>query len=177
MSTDTVAAPKSAYRHRAAVWALGWKARALSVDAQARAVYSGHRTRGDPLPHPRGACRGRRHRVEVHRGLPGSRARTRPRDAAPGPVPASVGRARQPGPHRCHPVRGRVRRAVLPAGKDGYAASLNRDSHRAAGDTVLQVWRALWRDPDDFISVDAARLADPTRDWTEVGYRNRWGHD
>ena len=65
---------------------------------------------------------------------------------------------------------------IAPATNDAYYASLNRDSHRALGSTVAQVWQQMLRRPDRFISFDSSRFTDEERDLTSPTYRARYGH-
>jgi hypothetical protein len=62
---------------------------------------------------------------------------------------------------------------VSPAGNDGLRTSLNRDSHRAVGGDVFDVWRALLRQPDRFVSVDSRTLCATASE----EYRARYDHD
>jgi hypothetical protein len=64
---------------------------------------------------------------------------------------------------------------VAPGDNDGFAASLNRDSHRAAGDDVLTVWRSMLKDPTTFVSIDAGRFADREFGLTTDDYCERYG--
>ena len=50
---------------------------------------------------------------------------------------------------------------VHPAGNDAYQASLVRESHRALGDTVDEVWSRMLRATDRFSVLDSARFLDP----------------
>src|SRR4051794_16370529 len=61
---------------------------------------------------------------------------------------------------------------VSPAGNAGLRASLNRDSHRAIGPDVFDVWRTILRMSDRFVSLDSARFCDVG----SVDYRDRYDH-
>ncbi len=62
---------------------------------------------------------------------------------------------------------------VLPPANLAYQQSLTRPSHRAAGQTVDEVWRRMLKDPDRFRHVDPAVFHDPTV--TSPEYRARYG--
>jgi GNAT superfamily N-acetyltransferase len=62
---------------------------------------------------------------------------------------------------------------VSPAGNNGLRTSLNRASHRAVGDDVFDVWRALLRRPDRFVSLDSRALCSTA----SAEYRARYDHD
>ena len=62
---------------------------------------------------------------------------------------------------------------VAPAGNDAYQASLVRDSHRALGSTVSDVWQQLLRRPDRFTPMDSAAFLDPAV--TSPEYVARYG--
>ncbi|KRE41057.1 PGN_0703 family putative restriction endonuclease [Knoellia sp. Soil729] len=64
---------------------------------------------------------------------------------------------------------------VHPAANDAYQQSLVRDSHRALGETVDQVWQQLLRSPDRFLVMDSDALLDPTV--TSPEYVNRYASD
>jgi hypothetical protein len=63
---------------------------------------------------------------------------------------------------------------VSPAGNDGFRASLNRDSHRAAGSDVLEIWSRIVIEPGDFISIDSERFCEASRSLTSSDYRARY---
>lgn len=65
---------------------------------------------------------------------------------------------------------------VAPPSNEAYYASLNRDSHRAVGSNVAEVWARMLRRPDRFIAIDSGRFADPDRAATSDAYRARYGH-
>lgn len=62
---------------------------------------------------------------------------------------------------------------VLPAANVAYQHSLHRDSQRAIGDTVGDVWGRLLRSPDRFVSVDSSLFLDPAI--TSAEYVARYG--
>jgi hypothetical protein len=62
---------------------------------------------------------------------------------------------------------------VAPVANEALRASLNRDSHRAAGDDVLAIWATLLRSPDRFVSVDSRRFCAVS----SADYRARYDHD
>ncbi|MFW5472303.1 PGN_0703 family putative restriction endonuclease [Knoellia sp. CPCC 206450] len=64
---------------------------------------------------------------------------------------------------------------VHPAANDAYQQSLVRDSHRALGETVDQVWQQLLRSPDRFLVMDSDAFLDPTV--TSPEYVNRYASD
>ena len=47
---------------------------------------------------------------------------------------------------------------ICPTENAGVHSALNRDSHRAAGTDVLEIWRKVCGDSDRFISMDSARF-------------------
>jgi hypothetical protein len=65
---------------------------------------------------------------------------------------------------------------ISPAANVAYQRSLNRPTHRVAGDTVKQVWQAMLRRPDRFVAVDSERFTDPALVLTSDAYRLRYGH-
>ena len=64
---------------------------------------------------------------------------------------------------------------VHPAANDAYQQSLVRDSHRALGETVDQVWQQLLRRPDRFLVMDSDAFLD--RFITSPEYVNRYASD
>ena len=64
---------------------------------------------------------------------------------------------------------------VHPAANDAYQQSLVRDSHRALGETVDQVWQQLLRSPDRFLVMDSDAFLDPTV--TSPEYVHRYASD
>jgi hypothetical protein len=62
---------------------------------------------------------------------------------------------------------------VAPAGNTAYKASLSRDSHRAAGDSVYDVWRSVLRDQSRFVTLDSEIFCDPRI--TSAEYVDRYG--
>ncbi len=64
---------------------------------------------------------------------------------------------------------------VAPQANDAYQSSLPRQEHGALGSTVYQVWRALLRHQDRFVTVDADLFLDP--DVTSSEYVRRYAHD
>jgi hypothetical protein len=65
---------------------------------------------------------------------------------------------------------------VAPRANEEYYASLNRDSHRAAGGDVSKVWAKMLRRPDRFEAIDSAIFTDEARQLTSPAYRSRYGH-
>ncbi|MDQ6613314.1 MAG: hypothetical protein M3083_00725 [Actinomycetota bacterium] len=63
---------------------------------------------------------------------------------------------------------------VSPATSSALRSSLNRDSHRDAGCDVFAIWRAMVRDSERFVTLDAAALCDSTI--TGPDYVDRYGH-
>jgi hypothetical protein len=62
---------------------------------------------------------------------------------------------------------------VHPAANAAYQRSLTRDSHRAAGDTVSEVWRRMLGASDRYVELDAAHFTDPAI--TSTAYASRYG--
>jgi Restriction Endonuclease associating with ARP len=61
---------------------------------------------------------------------------------------------------------------VMPSDNVAYGESL-RPKHREVGDTVHEVWHALLRRSDRFLSLDSSVFADA--DITSQGYVDRYG--
>ena len=62
---------------------------------------------------------------------------------------------------------------VLPTRNGAYQQSLHRDSQRALGNTVSEVWGRLLRTPDRFVPVDSSLFLDPAV--TSAEYVARYG--
>ena len=62
---------------------------------------------------------------------------------------------------------------VLPAGNGAYQQSLHRESQRALGNAVSEVWGRLQRRPERFVSADSSLFLDPTV--TSSEYVARYG--
>ena len=75
---------------------------------------------------------------------------------------------------KAHELDADVVRVVHVSPKDNteLRASLNRDSHRAAGSDVFDIWRAMVRTPDRFISIDSQRFCEQG----DEEYAARYGH-
>ena len=63
---------------------------------------------------------------------------------------------------------------VHPAANVGYQQSLHRESQRALGNTVSEVWGRLLRTPDRFVPVDNSLFLDPA--FTSAEYVARYGN-
>jgi hypothetical protein len=63
---------------------------------------------------------------------------------------------------------------VAPGANDGLRASLSRDSHRAAGSDVLEIWQRMVIEPGAFISIDSRRFCDASLAFTSAEYRARY---
>lgn len=63
---------------------------------------------------------------------------------------------------------------VMPADNVAYGASLEAE-HRMVGETVHEVWHALLRRPDRFLSLDSSVFADPSI--TSHEYGDRYGDE
>jgi hypothetical protein len=62
---------------------------------------------------------------------------------------------------------------VAPKANTAYQANLFRESHRAAGDNVYDVWRSVLRDQDRFVTLDSEVFCDPRI--TSAEYADRYG--
>jgi hypothetical protein len=64
---------------------------------------------------------------------------------------------------------------VAPAGNTAYRSSVSRDSHRAAGDNVYEVWRSVLRDQGRFVTLDSEVFCNPKITSAEYVDRYRIG--
>ena len=63
---------------------------------------------------------------------------------------------------------------VSPPANTALRASLNRPSHHDAGSDVFDIWRAMVRRSDRFVTMDSAVFCDPGI--TSSDYVDRYGH-